>query len=258
MCEADFLSTVRSALEKSCPDVDAFVYDSIDSTSSEAKRYAREGGKPAVFIAREQTAGRGRLGRSFLSSEGGLYFSYLFYPDIKPCDAVMITVYAAVCLSEIIEQITSLKVSIKWVNDLMVDGKKLAGILTEGAFSENADRFKYAVVGIGLNVGRVHFPSELADIATDIESESGLLPDISDIAVRLTKRLGEFKNKSPLDYMDGYRMRSVVVGKRVRVERGGESYFATALAIGDDASLTVLTDDGIEKKLSSGEVSIRL
>jgi len=258
MSNADFVSEVRSAFLRECPDTEVFVYDSIDSTSSEAKRYAALGGGDAVFIARSQTAGRGRMGRSFLSSEGGLYLSYLFHPEIKPGDAVMMTAYAAVCLARIIEELVPMRVGIKWVNDLMAGGKKLAGILTEGAFTEDGEKFRYAVLGIGLNVRRVDFPPELSDIATDIESQSGRVPDISLIAARLVQKLRGFSEVSPRDYIDDYRMRSVLVGRRVRVERGDESYFATVISIEDDASLTVLTDEGVNKKLFTGEVSIRL
>jgi BirA family biotin operon repressor/biotin-[acetyl-CoA-carboxylase] ligase len=237
---------------------DLFFFEECGSTNTEAKKYAASGVRNAVFVAARQTEGRGRMGRSFLSSEGGLYLSYLFHPDIRPADAVMITVYAAVCLSRIIEELTPVRVGIKWVNDLIVGGKKLAGILTEGAFTEDGERFRYAVVGIGLNVERVGFPPELADIATDIETESGTAPDISLIAALLVRELRKFSEASPADYMDEYRMRSLVKGRRVRVERADKSYFATVLSIGDDASLSVITDEGIEEKLFTGEISIRL
>lgn len=259
MSKTDFSRALGSAFEERCPGLKLFVYDTIDSTSSEAKRYASQGGsQEAVFIAREQTSGRGRLGRSFLSSEGGLYLSYLFYPDIKPADAIMITVYTAVCLAEIIEELTPLDVGIKWVNDLIVGGKKLCGILTEGAFTDDGERFKYAVVGVGLNVRRIAFPDGLSDIATDIETECGSIIDISEISTRLAQRLAGFKKTNPAEYMDKYRSRSVLIGKRVRVERAEKSYYATVTAIEDDASLSVVTDDGREENIYTGEVSVRL
>ena len=142
-------------------------YGTIDSTNSEAKRYGLSGGAiPAVFVAREQTAGRGRMGRSFYSPNGtGLYYSMLLPLPEKTDHAVSLTAAAAVAAAEAISRVLGCEVGIKWVNDLYRDGKKVAGILCESFPYEDK---RLAVIGIGINLSTQQFPEELAEVAASL------------------------------------------------------------------------------------------
>ena len=225
-----------------------------DSTNTLAKRAAAEKGvRDGFFIAQRQSGGRGRLGRSFLSDDGGLYLSYLTRPDTSPEDALMLTVRASVAAAEAIEALCGASVGIKWVNDLHLGGKKIAGILTEGAVAEGGESLLYAVIGIGINVHARAFPPELADIATDIEESLTV-----SAAAELSARLIEIEKRPREDYMAAYRRASVCIGRRVRVITPTCEYFARAVDIGERGALHVIRE-GEESitELSTGEISIR-
>ena len=255
----DFTSQIKKTFSEKLPDTELFVYDTVGSTNDEARAYAlKEKGKSAFFIAREQTAGRGRRGRSFISRDGGLYISYLLYPKLAVREAVMLTVFASVALSETIEEMTGAHPKIKWVNDVFLGGKKLAGILAEGEFSREGGGFEYAVVGIGVNLHGSTLPTEIKDIATTLECECGVRVSISDFALRLAKKLEAFEEQLSASYMNGYRERSLVIGKRVVMTSAGESFSARVLGIENDGAITVRLDTGEEKTLYSAEVSIIL
>ena len=249
-------------LEKAFSDfhgASVFLYRSVGSTNDEAKSFAKRNPENAraVFAAVSQSAGRGRLGRSFSSDVGGLYFSYLSHPAISASDAIMMTVYAAVALCEVIEELTPLKPGIKWVNDVFVGGKKLAGILTEGQALPSGE-LGYAVVGIGVNVLKRDFPPELSKIATDIESECGIKISIGELAVRLAEKLLAFEESDPESFMEKYRNYSIVIGKRVTVYSAGGQYDADVISIDSKGALTVMDGSGEIKRLFTGEVSIKI
>ena len=201
--------------------------------------------------------GRGRLGRSFLSEDGGLYLSYLSYPDLVPSEAIMLTVYAAVCVCETVEKLTGASPLIKWVNDVYLNGKKLSGILTEGAFSPDGKSFEYAVTGIGVNLLKRDFPPELSDIATDLETETGVCVDIAEFAKRLCDKLSQF-SKSDRTYIEKYRKRCFHLGSEITVITANGCYTAVAQRILDNGSLAVITPDGEEHILVTGEVSLKV
>lgn len=236
-----------------------FRYETTDSTNTRAREYAKLHGaiEPVVFIADGQTAGRGRRGRSFDSAKGaGLYISFLFCPEGTMFDAVRITVKAAVAVSRAIKSTFGLSVGIKWVNDIFVGGKKLAGILTEGEF-DSAGRLQYAVCGIGVNLMSRDFPPELFDIATTVEDNIGERPDREAFAEALIREF--FAERCDEEIMDEYRRHSLVLGKRVEVRRlSGESFFAEAKEIIDSGALAVVTDDGVREELISAEVSLKI
>ena len=143
-------------------------YDSIGSTNAEAKRYAIscEDFEPVLFAARAQSAGRGRLGRSFLSREGkGIYMSLLYFTDKALCDAISVTTAAAAFTAQAIETAIGAEMKIKWVNDIYNEHGKVAGILTETVMASGKNAI---VVGIGINTGASDFPKELQGIASSI------------------------------------------------------------------------------------------
>ena len=239
-------------------DIPLVLFDSAASTNDEAKAYAECHSNDAVFIAKRQTAGKGRLGRSFSSAEGGLYLSYLTHPDVAPKRATVLTVFAAVSLCRAIEELVpEASPTIKWVNDLRIGNRKLAGILTEGRIAADGS-LGYAVIGIGVNVRRRDYPEELSLIATDIESELGVKLSIPRLAAALVRNLSQFGSTPAAEYMEEYRRRSCVIGKRVTVIGADGSYEAEAIAITDDGELRVRLDDGSTKDLFTGEVSIKI
>lgn len=235
------------------------VYPSVPSTNTLLKEMAAAGAPHGtVVVAAAQTAGRGRRGRSFFSPDGtGLYISVLLRPDLPLAQAVRITTAAAVAAADAVEDITGRVPGIKWVNDLYLDGRKVAGILTEAA--ADGDRLQYAVLGIGVNVAPPPggFPPEIAGIA------GAILPaPIPDGRARLAAafltrffRLAETLGAAA--YMDEYRRRCFVLGKPITVLRGDEQYPAEAVGVDEDGGLIVRRPDGTREVLSSGEVSVR-
>lgn len=257
MTEAD-RREYELSFEKEHIDIPLVLFDSTASTNDEAKAYAKDHASDAVFIAERQTAGRGRLGRSFSSDGGGLYLSYLTHPDLAPKRALMLTVFAAVSLCRAIEELVpEASPTIKWVNDLRLGGRKLAGILTEGQIAPDGS-LGYAVIGIGVNVRRRDYPEELLSIATDIESELGVKLSIPRLAAALVRNLSEFGSTPAAEYMEEYRRRSCVIGKRVTVIGADGAYEAEAIAITDEGELRIRLDDGNTKDLFTGEVSIKI
>ena len=201
-----------------------------------------------TLIAAQQTGGRGRLGRQFHSPEGGLYLSVL----IPPTDAV--TCRAAVAAARAIESLCGAKIDLKWVNDLYLNGRKVAGILAEGVFSPDGT-LAAVVLGIGINVGAMDFPADLQPIATSLGNE-GFSLTREDVAAAFLNEL-EIALQD-VTAMEEYRRRNIVPGRQVTVLRGGETYLATAEGITDAGHLLVRDTDGYTHELSSGEVSVRL
>ncbi len=241
-------------------DLPIFIYKTIDSTNLRAKLYAKEHpGERAVFIAEEQTMGRGRLGRSFDSKAGlGLYLSILLEGGTCASDAIGITTYMGTVAKDAIEEEAPLDVKIKWVNDLFVGGRKLGGILTEGGIDPETGKLLYSVTGIGINILDREFPEELRDIATSIEGECGKKVDTGAIASNIiTKFLDSLHLVGTREIVDKYRRASFIIGKAVRVIKGTSTYPAYVDGIDDSCRLILTLDDGTREILSTGEVSIR-
>ncbi len=254
---------VRQYLPQDTPVTALTVQDSIDSTNTALKAAAAEGAAHGtVLIAAAQTAGRGRRGRSFFSPGGtGLYVSLLLRPDLTPDKAIRLTTAAAVAAAGAIEAVTGADVQIKWVNDLFLAGRKIAGILTESAVAPGGDLLDYAVLGIGINITPPEggFPGEIAEIAGALLKEP--VPDgRARIAAAFLSRFFQLYESVGTDtaFMDEYRRRSFVPGRDVTVLRGEQSYPAHAVAVNDDGTLTVRLPDGTEEILSSGEISVRV
>ena len=235
------------------------VYESLSSTSTtlreEAEHGAREGD---VILARTQTGGRGRLGRSFHSpSDTGLYFSILLRPTFGLENAGYLTTATAVAVARVLERACGKSVAIKWVNDLYVDGKKICGILTESAVDAEARTFRYAVVGVGINLlpPREGFPEELKDVAGAAFEEmaddaSKLLADILASFWALYCRLPDRA------FMQEYRDRSNLIGQNVTVTVGEESCVGLVKDIDFEGSLILQAADGTLRAFRSGTVRI--
>ena len=230
-------------------------YEATDSTNTRAKEYARENPssrEPVVFIADSQTAGRGRRGRSFVSNAGaGIYMSILTYPDENGADATSVTAKTAVLLARAIESLCDCKIEIKWVNDLYLGGKKLAGILTEGEMNERGE-ISYQVVGMGINVYKNAISKEISHIATSIESEMCGVVDRSKLAAAIIGWQLYYNG----DFYTEYKARSFIIGRNITVLKLSESYNARVIDIDEDFSL-IIDRDGKRERLFTGEISIK-
>ena len=239
------------------------VYRTISSTNTTLKQLAEHGAEEGcVLLAEEQTAGRGRLGRSFHSPpRSGLYMSLLLRPQLSAREATRITACAAVAVAEAVEALTGKRAEIKWVNDVLVDGKKVCGILTEGAINIETGGMQYVIVGIGINIRTPEggFPEELRPIAGALQTEAEGEDLRCRLAAEVLDRLMDFYGILPEDgCYEAYKERSGILGREINIlPLNGEPIPATAMDIEPDYSLRVRLADGTEKNLSSGEVSIR-
>lgn len=236
------------------------VHEALVSTNTHAKELARQGAAAGtVIIAQAQSAGRGRLGRSFHSpADTGLYFSLILRPDCKPEQLMHLTCAAAVAACDAVERACGLRPGIKWINDLTLEGKKLGGILTELSFSGDG-RVSSAVIGIGINVKKESFPRELRPIACSL-ADFAPQPELSALAAELMLSLEEMSRSLLPDragLMDRYRKDCITTGRQVRIIGADSIRTGLAEAIQDDGSLQVLFDDGQRKTVNSGEVSVR-
>lgn len=230
------------------------------STNQDAKCLAARGAEEGTLVAaNRQTAGRGRLGRSFFSpGEKGIYMSIILRPGLEAKKSTMITSMAAVAVARAIEQVSNAQAKIKWVNDVYVNGKKVCGILTEAAIEAENGMLSYAVLGIGVNVGSMEFPPELCEIATSIENETGEPVEREVlIAAILNETESLYATMATGDFLEESRKRSLLIGKEIRVLEGEDSYPAKAVEIDETGQLIVETGEG-RKALHSGEVSVRL
>ena len=247
---------IKSELSVLGIDIPVVFYEETDSTNTRAKEFAKSRPEkektPVLFVAKSQTAGRGRMGRSFVSGGGGIYMSLLIYPDSKGYDTTRATAEAAVAIAKAVEDTTSLKPQIKWVSDIYLSSKKLAGILCEGEMNQDG-KFRYLVIGMGINVYKNAISDEISDIATSLEDELCTVSSPSHLCAKVVSRV-----LNPTgNLICEYRARSLVVGKQVNVIKATESYTAKALEICDDYSLLV-ERDGKTERLFTGEVSLKI
>lgn len=251
---------IKSMLKK---DVEIEYLDSVDSTNEYAKIESSKLNKDKIYVANYQTKGKGRKGRTFISPKNtGVYISFLVHPKMPAQEAVMLTTLAAAATALAIEKLAEKRVGIKWVNDLIIESKKIAGILTEGSISMENGELNYAIVGIGINVYHPNkgFPEEIKDVAGSIfGKEKGNSDFRNRLVAEIANNFFEFyENLGKKEYLEVYRERSIVIGKNIKVLSNDEEIRAKALEIDSNANLVVEYQDGKIEKLNSGEISITL
>lgn len=262
--DADILTEekLRAGLRGAASPLRISLHESLPSTNSLAREIAESGESgDCVFVALEQTQGRGREDRRFHSpSGGGIYMSLLLHPRLTPADTLCLTTAAATAVAVAIERTVGASAGIKWVNDVFVDRRKVCGILTEASLSIESGSVRYAVVGIGINATppKGGFPPELDGIAGAVSA--GGEPDLrARLASEVINLFMEYYAALPeRSFFDEYRRRLFFLGERVTVSRGDELYGATALEIDRDFRLILRRDSGETESLSSGEIRIRL
>lgn len=239
-------------------------FDIIDSTNTRAKSLAAAGAPHGtVLIADSQCAGRGRLGRVFQSPpDSGIYMSVILRPHCLPAALMHLTCATAVATCDAVEETLGFRPGIKWINDLVYDRKKLAGILTELSVNTKTALVDYAVVGIGINCNQTaeDFSSELQGIACSARMVCGKSVDRCYLAAGVIQALEKmsrelFSNQDTI--MARYRKDCVTVGSEVAVVRGDDRQYGKALDVANDGSLLVAFADGHTAAVNSGEVSIR-
>ena len=237
------------------------LYNTVSSTNTLLRSIAESGGEEwTVAVAEAQTAGRGRLGKSFASPEKtGIYTSVLLRPRLPVGKTVFVTVAAAVAVARAIEKNTDRRADIKWVNDIYSNGKKVCGILTEASFDTLSDSISYAVVGVGINVA-----APKGGFGTELDNVAGALCEKA-TAEKRAKILADFLDEFSAFYENGfesavgeYRARQILVGKDVEIIRGENRVPAKVVGVDENCRLCVVYPDGTEEKLLSGEVSAKL
>ena len=232
-------------------------FDSIDSTNTEAINQAKRGADEGLcIVAREQTAGRGRHGRTWLSeNDAGLYFSLVLRPKLETHLLPLITLMTAVAVHHSIEKAFQIECDIKWVNDIHIKGKKVCGILAETVETEKSIA---VIVGIGINLKSSNFPPELAETATSIEFETGAAPNLDSFLPILTSFLEKYCD---LLYQDTVKIceewskrSSYAFGKDVRVKLEKETIYGTTRGIEENGALRLELETGEVKIIHAGDV----
>lgn len=239
---------------------DIRVFEETNSTNDVAEKLARDGVPEGVVIfAESQTKGRGRLGRKWMSpARKGLWFSVLLRPDFRPQETTQLTVISATAVRRAIKKICGIIADIKWPNDILIRGKKVAGILTE--MSAEVDRVRHVILGIGLDVNlEAHeFPDELKNIATSLRAESGEKISRAELAVEILREL-DFDHariragKFP-EVADEWEAACVTIGKNVTVHVGDRKFRGHAESLDDDGALIVRTEHGHLERIIGGDV----
>ncbi|MBI5021593.1 MAG: biotin--[acetyl-CoA-carboxylase] ligase [Ignavibacteriales bacterium] len=236
-----------------------YCFDLIDSTNLKAKQFLQEGvDEGTVVIADEQTAGRGRLNRSWISEgKKNLTFSVIIRAQISPEKIGVISIYAGLSVMETLKQLAILQPDCKWPNDVYLCGKKVCGILSESVFENN--RLAGIVIGIGLNINQIHFQDEIKDKATSLSVVLGEDQNRFEVLGRLLDRLEnnyELIKSGKLKYiLEKFENHSSMFSREVKINQNGQILHGIASRLDDDGGLIVKTTNS-EIKVIAGDVSI--
>lgn len=241
---------------------DIRVFEQTTSTNDVIEKLARDGVREgAVVFAESQTKGRGRLGRAWVSPpRKGLWFSILLRPDLRPQETTQLTVASATALRRAIQAETGLAAEIKWPNDIMIRGRKVAGILTE--MSAELDRVRHVILGIGVdvNLGANEFPAELRRTATSLRMEAGKAIPRPELATAILRELdhdylrvgtGRFA-----EVADEWEAHCTTMGLAVTIQIGGRRVSGRAESLDDDGALRLRTEHGHLERITGGDVTL--
>lgn len=269
--DKEMIASFSKRLRKS----DIIVLEEVDSTNNYAKSLSEEGAPAGTLvIARKQTAGRGRMGRTFVSPEdSGIYMSLILRPGRSFAEAIPVTAAAAVGVCRAVRETTGRDAGIKWVNDIYIAGKKICGILVEAVPDRKTAELDSVVIGIGIDYMK---PSEdvLKQIPEDVLEKMDWIYNVSDLqkedpskspitrsrlAAKVADEVIEIcSNLAERAFIGEYKKNSIILGKKIVFISGGISQSAVAIDIDNDGGLVVKLPDGIEKTLYSGEISVKI
>lgn len=241
---------------------DIRVFEQTTSTNDVIEKLARDGVREgAVVFAEAQTRGRGRLGRRWISpGRKGLWFSILLRPELRPQEATQLTVASATALRRAIQQQTGLQPEIKWPNDILIGGKKVAGILTE--LHAELDRVRYVILGIGVdvNLGAGEFPPELRKLATSLKIESGRTISRAELATAILCGLdadyARIGGGGFAKVADEWEAHCQTIGRNVTIQIGERRLRGRAEALDDDGALLLRTEHGRLERVIGGDVTL--
>lgn len=251
---------IKAQLTSSVLGTEIHYFDEVDSTNNEAKKLAVNGCPEGTIVVSEaQATGRGRLARGWFSPFGkGIWLSVVLRPPFLPMDAAKCTLMAAVGVNRAINKLTGVGCGIKWPNDILWQGRKLVGILTE--MSAEMDAINYVVIGMGINVNIDEFPEDIAAIATSLSMAVGQpvsrLKLLTAILSELENIYLQVKKSGFAPVLAAWREESITLGQQVKVCGFENSFTGIAMDIDPDGALLVKTTQGIERVLA-GDVSIR-
>ena len=261
-------AAIQSYLSKECLCKKIETFDTLDSTNTKAKQLAEMGeAEGTLIVADEQTAGKGRRGRKWCSKKGvNVFFTLLIRPKIEPKNLSGITLLAAMSVADAVKEVCGVKTMIKWPNDIVLEKKKICGILTE--MSSEMNYVNYAVIGIGININDDEIPDEIRENASSIYLETGKKTNRNKLTAKVVEKFdGYYKRfletKDLTAFIDEYNSMLISMNKEVKVlygmaetARPDEEETGIARGIDGDGALLVETKDGI-KSIVSGEVSVR-
>jgi len=235
----------------------------IDSTNKSAKELALDGAREGtVVIAETQTKGRGRLGREWVSPTGGLWFSLILRPKLRPSEAVKLTFVAGLAVAKVLREMFDLKVETKWPNDVLVNGRKICGILTE--MNTTGETVNFVVVGVGVNTNfdvEKAFPEHLRRVATSLENELGRKVRLEELFRGLLERLENlyelFTKEGFNSILEEWKNHAGFLGRQVEVTSPTEKLSGLALDVDHDGALVLRLEDGTIRRVFVGDTSLR-
>lgn len=256
---------IKSRLDTKIIGKEIKVLQTLASTNNTAKQMAAEGQKEgAVVLAKEQTAGRGRLARNFHSPKDmGVWMSIILRPKIEPNQATIFTIMTAVAVNNAIEALCGERPKTKWTNDILLNNKKVCGILTEMSIEAETQSVQHLVLGIGINVNNQSFPPEIANTATSLFMHTNKPQNKAQIAAKVLNELdklytGGYHDQKRTELISLYRSDLNMLGKEVKLIRGKNETKVFALDIDQKGCLIVQHSDKSIETVNSGEVSIRV
>jgi BirA family biotin operon repressor/biotin-[acetyl-CoA-carboxylase] ligase len=238
-------------------------FQTIDSTNSKAYQLALEGADEGeVVLSESQEKGRGRLGRQWFSPPSlNLYFSVILRPKIPPHQAPLITLMAAVATADAIRKFSGLLPQIKWPNDILLRGRKVAGLLNE--IHSEMDRIHFVILGIGvnLNMDERNFSKEIRSIATSLKIEMGETVSrkafLQSLLLELERWYSIFLEEGSAVVLNAWRNRAEIKGREVKVTSFGETVVGTAVDVDSDGALILETGDGKQRRVMAGDIEYR-
>jgi BirA family transcriptional regulator, biotin operon repressor / biotin---[acetyl-CoA-carboxylase] ligase len=238
-----------------------FFHETISSTNTIASEIAAKTVEGAVIIADTQSRGKGRLGRIWVSPPGvNIYMSIILRPDIRPRDATLITIMSSVACANALRKVTGLNVTIKWPNDLIIQNRKLCGILTELKTERNKIIFAVAGIGINVNMDINEFPEDVKYIATSLKNETGIVYSRTEIVAETLNEMDRwYKTLKVMDrdaLLSEWKRLSSILSREVMVVTGQGTVTGLALDLDNEGMLMIKLASGEVKKISSGEVTI--
>jgi BirA family biotin operon repressor/biotin-[acetyl-CoA-carboxylase] ligase len=236
----------------------------VGSTNDLAKEMANYGASEGtIVIAETQTAGRGRVGRKWFSPRGGLYFSVILRPKVSVKESVSLVFVAGLAVAEVLHERYGFRVETKWPNDVLVNGRKVCGILSE--MKTKGEKVNYAVIGVGINANfnvKEEFPEELKTVATSLENELGKKVRLEELLKLLLEKLDgiyeQFLKEGFTWVVKEWKKYADFIGGTVKVTGDAEKLCGLALDVDDDGALVIRLEDGTVKRFFVGDVSLQI